>query len=156
MGAWGILLGVAAGAVRGSIPYLFVSVGECLTEKSGKINLGMEGILLMGAMTAFAASDRSGSPWLGLAAAAAIGALLGALHAGLTRFPKVSDIAAGIAMLLFSSGLAFCFGKTFVAPMAPQLPLVDFGFWSSAPALRSALRATPLFLFRIPLAFPPH
>ena len=65
MGAWGVLLGVAAGAVRGSIPYLFVSLGECLTEKSGKINLGMEGVLLMGAMTAFAVSDWSGSPWLG-------------------------------------------------------------------------------------------
>ena len=153
MGASGVLLGVAAGAVRGSIPYLFVSLGECLTEKSGKINLGMEGVLLMGAMTAFAVSDRSGSPWLGLAAAAVVGALLGALHAGLTRFPKVSDIAAGIAMILFGSGLAFFFGKKFVAPMAPQLPLMDFGSWSSTPALRSALRVSPLFLFGIALAF---
>ena len=153
MGAWGILLGVAAGAVRGSIPYLFVSLGECLTEKSGKINLGMEGVLLMGAMTAFAVSDRSGSPWLGLAAAAAVGALLGAVHAGLTRFPKVNDIAAGIAMILFGSGLAFFFGKKFVAPMAPQLPLIDLGFWSPVPALHSALRISPLFFFGIALAF---
>ena len=122
MGAWGVLLGVAAGAVRGSIPYLFVSLGECLTEKSGKINLGMEGVLLMGAMTAFAVSDWSGSPWLGLAAAAAVGAMWALLHAGLTRFPKVSDVASGIAMILFGSGLAFFFGKKFVAPMAPQLP----------------------------------
>ena len=153
MGAWGVLLGVAAGAVRGSIPYLFVSLGECLTEKSGKINLGMEGVLLMGAMTAFAVSDKSGSPWLGLAAAAAVGALLGALHAGLTRFPKVSDVASGIAMILFGSGLAFFFGKKFVAPMAPQLPLIDLGFWSTAPALHSALRVSPLFFFAIALAF---
>ena len=86
MGASGILLGVAAGAVRGSIPYLFVSLGECLTEKSGKINLGMEGVLLMGAMTAFAVSDHSGSPWLGVAAAAAVGALMGA--AGGPRLPQ--------------------------------------------------------------------
>src|SRR5260370_27388744 len=132
MGASGVLLGVDAGAVRGSIAYLLVSLGECLTEKSGKINLGMEGVLLMGAMTAFAVSDRSASPWLGLAAAAVVGALLGALHAGLTRFPKVSDIAAGIAMILFGSGLAFFFGKKFVAPMAPQLALVRFGFCSSS------------------------
>ena len=60
----GVLLGVVGGALRVSTPFLFVSLGECLTEKSGKINLGMEGILLMGAMTAFAVSDRSGSPWL--------------------------------------------------------------------------------------------
>jgi general nucleoside transport system permease protein len=153
LGAWGILVGVGAGAVRGSIPYLFVSLGECLTEKSGKINLGMEGVLLMGAMTAFAVSDQSGSPWLGLIAAAAVGALLGAVHAGLTRFPKVNDIAAGIAMILFGSGLAFFFGKKFVAPMAPQLPLMDLGFWSANPALRSALRISPLFVCGILLAF---
>src|SRR5271165_6468519 len=130
MGGWGILLGVAAGAVRGSIPYLFVSLGECLTEKSGKINLGMEGVLLMGAMTAFAVSDISGSPWLGVLAAAAVGALLGALHAWLTQQPAVNDLAAGIAMIIFGGGLAFFFGKRFVAPMAPQLPLIDLGAWS--------------------------
>lgn len=153
MGAWGVLLGVAAGAVRGSIPYLFVSLGECLTEKSGKINLGMEGVLLMGAMTAFAVSDQSGSPWLGLAAAAGVGAGLGAVHAGLTRFPKVSDVAAGIAMILFGSGLAYFFGKKFVAPMAPQLPLIDLGFWSPIPAVHSALRISPLFFCGIAVAF---
>ncbi len=57
LGAWGIAVALAGGAMRGSIPYMFVSLGECLTEKSGKINLGMEGVLLMGAVTAFAVSD---------------------------------------------------------------------------------------------------
>ena len=61
--------------MRGSIPYLYVSLGECLTEKSGRINLGMEGILLMGAMTAFGISDRFGSPRLGVLAAALLAAL---------------------------------------------------------------------------------
>ena len=153
LGGWGVVLGVAAGAVRGSIPYLFVSLGECLTEKSGKINLGMEGVLLMGAMTAFAVSDKTGSPWLGLAAAAMVGALLGFIHAAITWFPKVSDVAAGIAMILFGSGLAFFFGKTFVAPMAPQLPLIDLGYWSESPAIHSALRISPLFFLGIALGF---
>lgn len=153
LGGWGVLVGVLAGALRGSIPYLFVSLGECLTEKSGKINLGMEGVLLMGAMTAFAVSDRTGSPWLGLCAAALVGALLGAVHAGLCRFPKVNDVAAGIAMILFGSGLAFFFGKTFVAPMAPQLPLIDLGSWSPVPAVQSALRISPLFFLGIGLGF---
>ncbi|MBI2685053.1 MAG: ABC transporter permease [Acidobacteria bacterium] len=156
MEEWGVVLGVAAGAVRGSIPYLFVSLGECLTEKSGKINLGMEGVLLMGAMTAFAVSDQSGSPWLGLLAAAIVGAMLGAVHAGLTRFPKVNDVAAGIAMILFGSGLAFFFGKQFVAPMAPQLPLIDLGSWSASPAIHSALRISPLFFCGIALGFALH
>src|SRR5882757_3215118 len=103
LGLWGIAVALASGAVRGSIPYMFVSLGECLTEKSGRINLGMEGVLLMGAMTAFGISDWSGSPWLGVFAAALMGALFGLLHAGLTELPRVNDVAAGIAIIVFGS-----------------------------------------------------
>src|ERR1019366_1515180 len=97
LGIWGVVVALAGGAMRGSIPYMFVSLGEGLTEKGGKINLGMEGILLMGAVTAFGVSDRTGSPWLGVLAAAAVGLLLGAMHAWLTQQPSVNDVAAGIA-----------------------------------------------------------
>lgn len=153
LGGWGVLVAIGGGAVRGSIPYMFVSLGECLTEKSGKINLGMEGVLLMGAMSAFAISDITGSPWLGVLAAGFAGALLGGVHAWLTKFPKVNDVAAGIAMILFGSGLAFFFGKKFVAPMAPQLPVLELGRWSGLPAVRSALRISPLFFLGAALAF---
>src|SRR5882762_8595433 len=145
LGIWGVAVALAGGAARGSIPYMFVSLGECLTEKSGKINLGMEGVLLMGAMTAFGVSDVTGSPWLGVLAAAVAGLVLGAVHAWLTKQPAVNDVAAGIAMILFGSGLAFFFGKRFVAPMAPQLPLVRLGGWSGNPSVQSALRISPLF-----------
>ncbi len=58
-----------AGAIRVSTPFLFVSLGECLTEKSGRINLGLEGTLVFGAMTGYAISYQTGSPWLGVLAA---------------------------------------------------------------------------------------
>src|SRR6266700_153061 len=93
IGWWGVLIGILAGAVRGGTPFLLVSLGECLTEKSGKINLGLEGTLLIGAMSAYAISYKSGSPWLGVGAAALAGALLGAIHAFLVSRPKVNDIA---------------------------------------------------------------
>jgi ABC-type uncharacterized transport system permease subunit len=152
----GIAIGLVGGAVRGSIPYMFVSLGECLTEKSGRINLGMEGVLLIGAMTAFGISDRSGSPWLGVIAAALAGAFLGLVHSGLTELPRVNDVAAGIAMIIFGSGLAFFFGKQFIAPMAPQLPVMEFGGWSANPAVRSALRISPLFFLGVAIALALH
>src|SRR6185295_6792300 len=96
IGWWGVVIGVFAGALRGGTPFMLVSLGECLTEKSGKINLGLEGTLLMGAMTAYAISYKTGSPWIGVIAAAGAGAIMGAIHAFLVARPKVNDIAAGI------------------------------------------------------------
>jgi general nucleoside transport system permease protein len=64
VGWWGVPLAIAAGTMRGGTPFLFVSLGECLTEKSGKINLGLEGTLLTGAMSAYAISYLTGSHWL--------------------------------------------------------------------------------------------
>ena len=59
-------LAIVAGTLRGSAPFLFVSLGECLTEKAGKINLGLEGTLLTGAMTAYAVSYLTKAIWLKL------------------------------------------------------------------------------------------
>ena len=79
-GWWIVLLAVLGGAVRVSTPFLFVSLGECITEKSGRINLGLEGTLVMGAMSGYAVSYLSGSPWLGVLAAGAVGVSMGLLH----------------------------------------------------------------------------
>ncbi len=153
IGWLGVPLAVFAGAVRGGTPFLLVSVGECLTEKSGKINLGLEGVLLMGAMTAYAVSYKTNSPWLGLLAAGLAGMALGFIHAWLAQRPKVNDIAAGIAMIIFGSGLAFFLGKPYIQPLAPQLPGISFGFWSDSPAVRSALKICPLFFVGVGVAF---
>lgn len=153
IGWWGVGIGIAAGAVRGGTPFLLVSLGECLTEKSGKINLGLEGTLLMGAMSAYAVSYRTSNPWFGVLAAMGAGAVLGAIHAFLVSRPKVNDIAAGIAMLLFGSGLAFYLGKPYIQPTAPQLPALALGGWSSIPQVQAALKLSPLFLFGVVIAF---
>ena len=70
------LAAILGGALRVGVPFLFVSLGECLTEKSGRINLGLEGVLVLSAMAGFGGSWLSGAPWLGVLAAAAAGALL--------------------------------------------------------------------------------
>jgi general nucleoside transport system permease protein len=138
------LAGIGGGALRVGAPFLFVSLGECLTEKSGRINLGLEGVLVLSAMTAFGASYLSGSAWIGVLAAAAAGALLAALHGVLCSLPRVNDVATGIALMLLGMGLAFYLGKPLIQPQAAQLPALALGEWSSSPAVRSALQVNAL------------
>ena len=152
IGLWGVPLAVLGGAVRVSTPFLFVSLGECITERSGRINLGLEGTLVMGAMTGYGASYLTGSPWLGVLAAGVAGALMGGLHASICGLPRVNDIAVGIALMLFGTGLAFYLGKPLIEPSAPMLPSIDFGWWSDNSSLRAALRINVLFLIGVALA----
>jgi simple sugar transport system permease protein len=152
IGWWGVPLGIIAGTLRGSAPFLFVSLGECLTEKSGKINLGLEGTLLTGAMTAYGISYLTGSPWLGVLVAGIAGMLLGVIHGWLCQQPKVNDVAVGIAMIIFGSGIAFFFGKSFIQPAAPNLPAFELGNWSSIPQIQSALKICPLFFIGVAIA----
>ena len=144
--ATGVALGVIGGAIRISTPFLFVSLGECLTEKSGRVNLGLEGTLVMGAMSAYGISYLTGSPWLGVLTAGVAGVALGALHAWLCSRPRVNDVAVGIALMLFGVGLAFFLGKPLIGPTAPHLPSVSAGWWSSSGQVRSALQINALFV----------
>jgi simple sugar transport system permease protein len=148
-----LLLALLGGAIRASTPFLFVSLGECITEKSGRINLGLEGILVFGAMSGYGASLLTGSPWLGVLAAALSGSLLGALHGGLCSLSRVNDIAVGIALMLFGTGLAFFLGKPLIQPQAPMLPPLSLGDWSTNAQIRSALNVNALFIIGIALAF---
>jgi general nucleoside transport system permease protein len=136
--------GIVGGALRVGAPFLFVSLGECLTEKSGRINLGLEGVLVLSAMASFGASYLSGSPWIGALAGCAAGALLASLHGVLCSLPRVNDVATGIALMLLGMGLAFYLGKPLIQPQAPQLPAIALGNWSDSAAVRSALQVNAL------------
>src|ERR1044072_3560063 len=139
LGWWGVPLAVLGGAIRVSTPFLFVSLGECITERSGRVNLGLEGTLVMGAMTGYGVSYLTGqhapglvvlAPWLGVLAAGLVGALMGAMHAVICNRPRVNPVAVGIAMMIFGIGLANYLGKPLIQPSAPQLPSIGFGSWS--------------------------
>lgn len=151
-----VSVAMVAGALRVSTPFLFVSLGECLTERSGRINLGNEGVLVLGAMVAYATSYHTGNPWAGVVAAAVAGALLGAVHGGICSLARVNDVAMGIAIMLAGTGIAFFFGKPYVQPSAAQLPRIPLGFFADAPQIRSALEVSPLFFIGIAAAFAMH
>jgi len=152
IGLWGVPLAIVGGAIRVSTPFIFVSLGECLTERSGRINLGLEGTLVFGAMAGYGVASETGSPWFGVAAAALAGACFGLAHGWMCKLPKVNDIAIGIALMLLGIGLAYFFGKPYIQPVAPDLPAIFFGWWSEVPQIEAALRVNVLFLIGIALA----
>lgn len=110
----------------------------------------------MGAMSAYAISYLSGSPWLGVLVAGIAGMMLGTIHAWLSQQPRVNDIAVGIGMIIFGSGLAFFLGKPFIQPQAPGLKAIALGNWIEVPQVQEALKINPLFLIGIGLAFALH
>ncbi|WP_151447039.1 ABC transporter permease [Lacisediminimonas profundi] len=147
-----LLIAILGGATRVGTPFLFVSLGECLTEKAGRINLGLEGVLVFSAMAGFGGAWLSGSPWIGVAAAALAGAVLALLHGLLCSLMRVNDVAMGIAIMLLGVGLAFYLGKPLIQPQAPQIPSLALGWWSSSPQLQAALRINALFPAGVVLA----
>lgn len=161
-GIWNVPIALIGGAIGNSTPFLFVSLGETLTERAGRINLGQEGTLVMGAMVGFGVSyltarhmpaiGPSLGPWFGVICAGLAASLLGVLHAWLCSQPRVNDIAVGIGIMIFGSGLAFYLGKPFIEPTAPQLPAIPLGWWSHSPQVQAALKINWLFLIGVILA----
>jgi len=154
--SWDIAFAFAAaivgGALRVGVPFLFVSLGECLTEKAGRINLGLEGVLVLSAMAAFGGAYATDSAWAGVLVGAAAGALLALLHGLLCSLPRVNDIATGIALMILGSGLAFYLGKPLIQPQAPQLTPLNLGAWSESPMVQAALQINPLLPLGLVLA----
>ena len=146
LGLWAIPVAIIGGAIRVSTPFLFVSLGEVLTERSGRINLGLEGTLVFGAMAGYGIAVETGSPWIGVFGAAVAGALFGVVHGVLCSMQRVNDIAIGIALMLLGLGLAFFFGKPYIQPVALDLPSISFGWWSDIPQVQAALKVNILFL----------
>jgi general nucleoside transport system permease protein len=100
------LSGLLAAGIRLATPIALAAIGETLAQRSGVINVGIEGIMLVGAFVAVLFSVLAGSPWAGLLAAIIAGALLGALHAFFTVRLKVEQIVSGIALLFLGLGLS--------------------------------------------------
>jgi len=104
-------------------------------------------------MVGYAISFKTGNTWAGAVCAGLAGSMLGALHALACSLPRVNDIAIGIAVILFGTGMAFLVGKPFIQPAAPMLPALELGWWSNSEAIRSALRVNALFFVGVALTF---
>lgn len=128
------ILAIFASSIRLAIPYTLAGLGGTYSERSGVVNIGLEGQMLAGAFTAVAVTNIVGSPWLGLSAAIMVGMLLGLIHAVVCVTFKADQIVSGLAIIIFAAGITvFCswllFGQTQIkadytlrVPVLHQLP----------------------------------
>ena len=136
--------GLIGATMRMATPIIFATLGEILSERAGVLNLGIEGIMLMGAMTGFLFTFSSGSIWLGVFAAACVGMLLGLLMALLSVHLGLSQHVAGLGITLFATGLAMFiyrlhFGSPTVPPVIEPFKQVALPLLSRIPLIGSAL-----------------
>lgn len=118
-----LLVNLLASGIRYGTAILFASIGEIFAERSGVMNLGVEGMMLMGAMTAYGAAHATGNPWLGLLVAAGMGGLLALLHAFVTVTLHADQVVSGLALTFVGTGLSAVLGAPLVeVKQAPRLP----------------------------------
>lgn len=109
-----IVIAILVTVVGASTPILLAALGELVVEKSGVLNLGIEGMMLIGAVTGFAATSLTGSPWLGVFAAMLAGTLAALLFGFLTLTLSSNQVATGLALTIFGTGLSALLGEGFV------------------------------------------
>ncbi|MBL1271240.1 MAG: ABC transporter permease [Marinobacter sp.] len=148
------LLTLLFAALRSATPVLAVVLGEAMTQRSGVINLGVEGQMLLGAMTGFAVASVTGDPWLGVMAACFAGIALSMVHAILVLGCGANQIASGVAVLILGGGLSAYYGTPFVGDKIDTLGNLNHTFVSDIPLLGQFLGPiTPTVLITL-LAIP--
>ncbi|HYD98841.1 MAG TPA: ABC transporter permease [Alphaproteobacteria bacterium] len=133
--------------VTAATPLLFAALGELVTEKSGVLNLGVEGMMLVGAVAGFAATVASGNYLLGILAAAAAGALMALLFAVLTLHLLANQVATGLALTLFGIGLSALIGRSYVGMPLERLPQLAIPGLSDIPFLGPVLFGHDLLVY---------
>jgi len=116
-------------------PILLAAIGELVVEKSGVLNLGVEGMMIIGAVSGFATAVESGSPWLGFIASALAGAVFSLLFVLLTQVAKANQVASGLALTLSGLGLSALMGQNYVGIRPPQMGKLDIPLLSDLPVV---------------------
>ena len=122
-----------------SVPLIFAATGELVAERSGVLNLGVEGMMLMGAVSAFAATSVLGSPYVGVFAGAVAGAVTAVVFALFALGLATNQVATGLALTIFGTGLSGLVGAPFVGGTVDGLPVFAIPFLADIPVLGNLL-----------------
>ncbi len=136
---WLVISGALTGAVGPGVSVLYAVYGELITERAGRINLGMEGCLLMGACFGFLTTVETGSAVLGVLAGMAAGGLLASIQAGLVTFRGTNQLATGLALTLFAGGVTAYVGREYVDSIIGGLNPIAIPGLADIPVLGEAL-----------------
>jgi simple sugar transport system permease protein len=130
-----MLVAALVTATNSATPLLLAAIGETVTERAGVLNLGIEGMMLVGAVAAFTTTAATGSALLGIAAGALAGAALALFFALLTLQLSANQVASGLAITIFGTGLSSLLGAHFVGRSITPLPRLHIPLISDIPIL---------------------
>ncbi|HIQ05388.1 MAG TPA: ABC transporter permease [Anaerolineae bacterium] len=156
-----LLVSILAVTIRAGTSLLYATIGEIYTERAGILNLGLEGIMLMGAVSAFAAGYHTGSVWIAVVTALIVGAVLASIHAFLTITLRADQVVSGLALTIFASGLASFLGqrlgpegKPLVGLVGPRFERLAIPGLSALPVVGKALFHQDLLVYVMYLLVP--
>ncbi len=138
---------LVASLMVAATPILLAAIGELVVEKAGVLNLGVEGMMIVGAISGFAIAVETGSPWLGFVAAAIGGALLSLLFVILTQVALANQVASGLALTLFGLGLSSLMGQGYVGIKPPAMARLDIPVLSDLPIIGPILFSHDIVLY---------
>ena len=128
-----LLQAILQGVIVASTPLVFAALGEVVTERSGVLNLGVEGMMIMGAVAGFAITLDSGSYFAGILGAGLAGALAASVFGLLTQFLMSNQVATGLALTIFGLGVAALIGQGYSGETTPALPVLPIPLLSEIP-----------------------
>jgi len=152
-----VFIGILTSAIRLATPYLFASIGEAFAQTSGVVNLGVDGIMLVGAFAAFYVTLTTGNVWLGVLAAAVVGLLMGLLMSFISVTLKAEQGISGIGLYMFGLGLSSLLFKVLVGsvqtvtgfqpikiPLLGDIPIIGEIFFQHSLPVYAAFLLVPL------------
>jgi simple sugar transport system permease protein len=142
-----LILNILLGVVIAATPLVFAAIGELVAERSGVLNLGVEGMMVIGAIAAFAATYSSGSYAVGAVAGAVAGAGMGALFGLLTLTLMSNQVATGLALTLFGLGISALWGQSYSGISLGQFPKVDIPGLTDLPFIGPLLFGQDMFVY---------
>jgi len=148
------ILGVLSSAIFSGTSLLYATLGEVIDQRSGIVNLGLEGVLLLSASSGFAVTSVSGNPYLGVLVAMLAGGLSNMILGYLVISRQANQLASGLALMFFGFGLSALIGKPYVGAKIDGLPRILLPGLSDLPRLYTSLFKFDLLIYlAIPVAF---